>query len=218
MNLIYLILKKLQKNGGRINKHKKKRLINPIIIFESTVYPGLTEEICIPIIEKESKKNYNSKSYKNSFYCGYSPERINPGDTKHTLDAITKVTSGCNKTVSKLDKLYFCSSFIAGGTFQASSIKVAEAAKIIENTQRDINIALINELTILFKKLNINTYEVLNAASTKWNFHKYLPGLVGGHCIKCRSILLNFLKPNKLDVNKTQFQQVEILMTTCTST
>ena len=184
-------IKEASKMVGELIKHKKKRLINPIIIFESTVYPGLTEEICIPIIEKESKKNYNSKSYKNSFYCGYSPERINPGDTKHTLDAITKVTSGCNKKVSNWINSFY-GSFIAGGTFQASSIKVAEAAKIIENTQRDINIALINELTILFKKLNINTYEVLNAASTKWNFHKYLPGLVGGHCIGVDPYYLTF--------------------------
>ena len=167
---------------GELIKDNKKKLTNPIIIFESTVYPGLTEDICIPIIEKISNKKHNAKDFKKSFYCGYSPERINPGDPKHKLDSITKVTSGCNEEVANwIDSFY--GSFIAGGTFQASSIKVAEAAKIIENTQRDVNIALINELAILFKKLNIDTYEVLNAASTKWNFHKYMPGLVGGHCI-----------------------------------
>ena len=179
-NLTYI--KKASKMVGELIKDNQKRLTNPIVIFESTVYPGLTEEICIPIIEKESKKKHNASDFKNSFYCGYSPERINPGDKKHTIDSITKVTSGCNEKVANwID--YFYGSFISGGTFKASSIKVAEAAKIIENTQRDINIALINELAIFFKKLNINIYEVLDAASTKWNFHKYLPGLVGGHCI-----------------------------------
>ena len=179
-NLTYI--KKASKMVGELIKDNQKRLTNPIVIFESTVYPGLTEEICIPIIEKESKKKHNASDFKNSFYCGYSPERINPGDKKHTIDSITKVTSGCNEKVANwID--YFYGSFISGGTFKASSIKVAEAAKIIENTQRDINIALINELAIFFKKLNINIYEVLDTASTKWNFHKYLPGLVGGHCI-----------------------------------
>ena len=179
-NLIYI--KESSKLVGELIKDSEKKLINPIIIYESTVYPGLTEEICIPIIEKSSNKKHNSKNSKNSFYCGYSPERINPGDTKHTIDSITKVTSGCNKIVADwIDSFY--GSFIEGGTFQAGSIKVAEAAKIIENTQRDINIALINELAILFNKLDINTKEVLDAASTKWNFHKYMPGLVGGHCI-----------------------------------
>ena len=167
---------------GELIKDMKKRVFNPVIIYESTVYPGLTEEICIPIIERESKRKYNSKHFDNSFYCGYSPERINPGDKKHTIDSIIKVTSGCNKKVANWVNLFY-GSFISGGTFQASSIKVAEAAKIIENTQRDINIALINEFAMLFEKLNINTQEVLDAASTKWNFHKYFPGLVGGHCI-----------------------------------
>ena len=130
---------------GELIKENQERLISPIIIFESTVYPGLTEEFCIPILEKKSNKKHNSKDYKNSFYCGYSPERINPGDAKHNVDSITKVTSGCNEKVANwIDSFY--GSFISGGTFQASSIKVAEAAKIIENTQRDINIALINEL------------------------------------------------------------------------
>ena len=156
--------------------------INPIIIFESTVYPGVTEEICVPIIEKSSSRKYNLENYNNSFYCGYSPERINPGDEKYTINSITKVTSGCNKKVGEwIDSFY--GSFIAAGTFKASNIKIAEAAKIIENTQRDINIALVNELAILFKKLNINTKEVLEAAGTKWNFQKYIPGLIGGHCI-----------------------------------
>ena len=188
-NLIYI--KEASKLVGELIRDNKKKLINPIIIYESTVYPGLTEEICIPIIEKSSNKKHNSKNFDNSFYCGYSPERINPGDTKHTIDTITKVTSGCNKIVANwIDAFY--GSFIKGGTFQAGSIKVAEAAKIIENTQRDINIALINELAILFKKLDINTKEVLDAASTKWNFQKYMPGLVGGHCIGVDPYYLTF--------------------------
>ena len=164
--------------GKSIRSNKK----NQIIIYESTVFPGATEEICIPIIERISLKKYNSKNYHNSFYCGYSPERINPGDLNHKIESIIKVTSGCNKKVTSwIDKFY--GSFISAGTFKVSSIKIAEAAKIIENTQRDINIALVNELAILFKKMNINTKEVLNAANTKWNFQKYRPGLVGGHCI-----------------------------------
>jgi len=188
-NLSYI--KKASKMVGKLIKYNDKRLTNPIIIFESTVYPGLTEEICIPIIERESNKKHNSNRFKNSFYCGYSPERINPGDSKHTLDSITKITSGCNQKIANwIDNFY--GSFITGGTFKASSIKVAEAAKIIENTQRDINIALINELSILFRKLDINTYEVLDAASTKWNFHKYMPGLVGGHCIGVDPYYLTF--------------------------
>ena len=161
---------------------KRTKKINPIIIFESTVYPGVTEEICVPIIEQISGRKYNDEYYNNSFFCGYSPERINPGDKQHTLSSIIKVTSGCNDNVANwIDSFY--GSFIEAGTHKASTIKIAEAAKIIENTQRDINIALVNELSILFKKLDINTKEVLDAASTKWNFHKYMPGLVGGHCI-----------------------------------
>lgn len=179
-NLSYI--QKASELVGELIRDRKKRLINQIIIYESTVYPGLTEEICIPIIEKKSNKKYNLENFNNSFYCGYSPERINPGDIKHTIDSITKVTSGCNKKVADWINSFY-GSFITGGTFQASSIKVAEAAKIIENTQRDVNIALINELAIVFNKLNINTKEVLEAASTKWNFQKYMPGLVGGHCI-----------------------------------
>ena len=176
---------------GELIRDIKDRKINPIIIYESTVYPGLTEEICVPIIENQSNKKYNSENFKNSFYCGYSPERINPGDNQHKIDSITKITSGCNKKVSDWINSFY-GSFITEGTFQASSIKVAEAAKIIENTQRDINIALINELAILFKKLNINTKEVLEAAGTKWNFHKYIPGLVGGHCIGVDPYYLTF--------------------------
>lgn len=188
-NLIYI--KKSSELVGELIADREKELINPIIIYESTVYPGLTEEICIPILEKLSNKKHNSKSFKNSFYCGYSPERINPGDAKNTIKSITKVTSGCNKKVAKWINSFY-GSFIPGGTFKASSIKVAEAAKIIENTQRDINIALINELAILFKKLNINTKEVIDAASTKWNFQKYIPGLVGGHCIGVDPYYLTF--------------------------
>ena len=156
--------------GGIVNK-------GDIIIFESTVYPGATEEVCIPLIEKYSNLKYNL-----DFYCGYSPERINPGDKKRKLVDIVKVTSGSNTEIAdKVDLLY--KSIITAGTHKASSIKVAEAAKVIENTQRDVNIALINELSIIFNKLNINTNEVLEAAGTKWNFLPFRPGLVGGHCI-----------------------------------
>ena len=181
-------IKEASKLVGGIIKSTKN---NPIIIYESTVYPGLTEEICVPIIEKESGKIHNSIELKNSFYCGYSPERINPGDKEHTIDSIVKITSGCNSLVSEwIDNFY--GSFISAGTFKASNIRVAEAAKIIENTQRDINIALVNELSILFRKLNLNTKEVLDAAGTKWNFHKYIPGLVGGHCIGVAPYYLTF--------------------------
>ena len=179
-NLSYL--KEASKLVGESIKKRDEKLCNPIIIYESTVYPGVTEEICLPLIEKIGEKKYNSKAFINSFYAGYSPERINPGDPKYTIDSIVKVTSGCNPKVSDwVDSFY--GSFISAGTFKVSNIKIAEAAKIIENTQRDINIALVNELSILFKKMNINTKEILEAANTKWNFHKYEPGLVGGHCI-----------------------------------
>ena len=148
-----------------------------VVIYESTVYPGATEEICVPILEKESGLKYIAE-----FSCGYSPERTNPGDKEHSLTAITKVTSGSNeKTAEFVDTLY--SSIIPAGTFQASSIVVAEAAKVIENTQRDVNIALINELSLIFNKLNLDTVEVLETAGTKWNFLPFRPGLVGGHCI-----------------------------------
>ena len=148
-----------------------------IVIYESTVYPGATEEICVPILEQVSNMKYNQ-----DFFCGYSPERINPGDREHKLTNIKKITSGSDVETSKfVDKLY--NSIISVGTFNASSIAVAEAAKVIENTQRDVNIALSNELAIIFNKLNIDTSEVLEAAGTKWNFIPFNPGLVGGHCI-----------------------------------
>lgn len=147
------------------------------VVFESTVYPGATEEVCVPILEQISGLHLN-----NDFFCGYSPERINPGDKEHRLTSIIKVTSGSNDEAARIiDELY--GSIIEAGTYRASSIKVAEAAKVIENTQRDVNIALINELALIFNKLGINTSEVLEAAGTKWNFLKFHPGLVGGHCI-----------------------------------
>jgi len=150
---------------------------NSIVIYESTVYPGCTEEICIPILETVSKLKINK-----DFYCGYSPERINPGDKIHTLLNTTKIISASNlKALNTIKCLY--SKILGIPIFQASSIKVAEAAKVIENVQRDLNIALINELSILFTKMDIKTSDVLNAASTKWNFIKFNPGLVGGHCI-----------------------------------
>ena len=176
------LIKKASFEIGKIINSDNTKKDNQIIIFESTFYPGITEEICIPIIEKTSKKKFNSSVLKNTFYCGYSPERINPGDQNNTIDNIVKVTSGSNPEVAIwIDNFY--GSFIKAGTHKVKSIKVAEAAKIIENTQRDINIALVNELAIFFKKLGIDTNEVLDAAATKWNFHKYRPGLVGGHCI-----------------------------------
>jgi UDP-N-acetyl-D-galactosamine dehydrogenase len=148
-----------------------------IVIYESTVYPGCTEEVCVPILEKMSGLEFNE-----DFFVGYSPERINPGDKEHTIKKILKVTSGSTPEVAKeIDNLY--SSIIEAGTHLAPSIKVAEAAKVIENAQRDINIAFVNELALLFDKLNIDTKSVLEAAGTKWNFLKFTPGLVGGHCI-----------------------------------
>lgn len=148
-----------------------------VVVFESTVYPGATEEVCVPLLEKGSGLRYNK-----DFFCGYSPERINPGDKLHRLPSIVKITSGSTpETALFVDQLY--KSIITAGTFMASSIKVAEAAKVIENTQRDVNIALINELALIFDKLDINTREVLAAAGTKWNFLPFHPGLVGGHCI-----------------------------------
>jgi UDP-N-acetyl-D-galactosamine dehydrogenase len=147
-----------------------------IVVFESTVYPGATEEICVPVLEKSGLK------YNKDFFCGYSPERINPGDSSKSLRSITKIVSGSNKkTALFLNKLY--SNIIDAGTYLAPNIKTAEAAKVIENTQRDLNIALVNELSKIFSKLDIDTHEVLDAAATKWNFAKYTPGLVGGHCI-----------------------------------
>lgn len=150
---------------------------NAIVVFESTVYPGCTEEICVPIIEKISGLKFNV-----DFFAGYSPERINPGDKQHRVHNITKITSGSTPEVAEyVDQLY--RRIVVVGTHKASSIKVAEAAKVIENTQRDINIALINELSLIFKRLGIDTLEVLEAAGTKWNFLPFRPGLVGGHCI-----------------------------------
>lgn len=148
-----------------------------IVIYESTVYPGATEEFCVPILELISGLSFNV-----DFYCGYSPERINPGDKVHSLTKIKKITSGSTPATSKIiDDLY--ASIIEAGTFMAPSIKVAEAAKVIENAQRDINIAFVNELAIIFNLLNIDTIDVLTAAATKWNFLPFKPGLVGGHCI-----------------------------------
>ncbi len=148
-----------------------------IVIYESTVYPGATEEYCVPVIERASGLVFNR-----DFYAGYSPERINPGDKEHRLTSITKVTSGSTPDIAGfVDALY--RSIITAGTHQAASIKVAEAAKVIENTQRDLNIALMNELAIIFRKMGIDTEDVLNAAGTKWNFLPFRPGLVGGHCI-----------------------------------
>ena len=148
-----------------------------VVIYESTVYPGATEEVCVPILEQVSGLKFNE-----DFYAGYSPERINPGDEKHRLPDILKVTSGSTPEAADLiDELY--SRIITAGTHKASSIRVAEAAKVIENIQRDVNIALVNELAQLFRQLDLNSREVLAAAGTKWNFHGYTPGLVGGHCI-----------------------------------
>jgi UDP-N-acetyl-D-galactosamine dehydrogenase len=148
-----------------------------VVVYESTVYPGATEEICVPILARESGLTFNR-----DFFVGYSPERINPGDLQHRVPTIVKVTSGSTPEAAELvDKVY--GSVITAGTHRVSSIRVAEAAKVIENIQRDVNIALINELAMLFKDLGLDTYEVLAAAGTKWNFHAYRPGLVGGHCI-----------------------------------
>lgn len=148
-----------------------------VVVYESTVYPGATEEDCVPILEKCSKLKFNE-----DFFCGYSPERINPGDKEHTLTKIVKVTSGSNEACAALvDDLY--SEIITAGTYKAESIKVAEAAKVIENTQRDLNIALMNELSKIFNKMDLDTEAVLRAAGTKWNFLPFKPGLVGGHCI-----------------------------------
>lgn len=148
-----------------------------LVIYESTVYPGATEEVCVPTLERVSKKTYNK-----DFFCGYSPERINPGDKEHRLPNIKKITSGSTPDVAQMvDDLY--RQIIVAGTHKASSIAVAEAAKVIENTQRDLNIALMNELSLIFHKIGIDTTEVLEAAGTKWNFLPFRPGLVGGHCI-----------------------------------
>ena len=155
------------------------RVIRPgaLVIYESTVYPGCTEEVCVPVLEKHSGLKFNE-----SFFCGYSPERINPGDKVNTLTKIKKVTSGSTPEAARaVDALY--ASIITAGTFPATSLRVAEAAKVIENTQRDINIALVNELAVIFDRLGIDTTEVLEAAGSKWNFLPFRPGMVGGHCI-----------------------------------
>ena len=164
-------LKNASKLVGKIMKPSS------IVVYESTVYPGVTENICVPILEK-----YSKLKYKIDFECGYSPERINPGDKVRKIQNIIKVVSGSSaKSIEVINKVY--SQSIKAGTFIASSIKVAEAAKVIENSQRDINIAFINELSKIFEKIDLNTFDVLEAAKTKWNFLDFKPGLVGGHCI-----------------------------------
>jgi UDP-N-acetyl-D-galactosamine dehydrogenase len=164
----------LERSSETVGKVLKK---GDVVVYESTVYPGCTEEVCIPILEKVSGLKFNK-----DFFAGYSPERINPGDKEHRLPTIRKVTSGSTPEIAEfVDKLY--RAVVRAGTHKASSIRVAEAAKVIENTQRDVNIALINELALLFSRLGINTEEVLQAAGSKWNFLPFRPGLVGGHCI-----------------------------------
>jgi UDP-N-acetyl-D-glucosamine/UDP-N-acetyl-D-galactosamine dehydrogenase len=164
----------LVSSSTTVGKHMKR---GAIVVYESTVYPGATEDVCIPVLEKHS-----GMRWKQDFYVGYSPERINPGDKEHTLTKILKVVSGDSAEIAdKVAALY--ESVVTAGVHRASSIKVAEAAKVIENTQRDLNIALMNELALIFDKLGIDTSEVLEAAGTKWNFLKFKPGLVGGHCI-----------------------------------
>lgn len=164
------IIKSTESIGRILNK-------DDIVIYESTVYPGVTEEVCAPILERESGLKFNK-----TFFCGYSPERINPGDKKHTVTKILKITSGSTPEIAiKIDDLY--KTVITAGTYLAPTIKVAEAAKVIENTQRDVNIALMNEFAMIFDMMSIDTNAVLSAAGTKWNFIKFTPGLVGGHCI-----------------------------------
>ena len=163
------------KNATKIVAEYLKK--GDIVVFESTVYPGVTEEVCVPILEAYSGLKYNF-----DFYCGYSPERISPGSDKYSLENVVKVTSGSTlEAADDIDRMY--QKIIKAGTYKAPSIKVAEAAKVVENTQRDVNIALMNELSMMFDKMNIETTEVLNAARTKWNFLDFKPGLVGGHCI-----------------------------------
>lgn len=164
----------LEKASATVGRVLKK---GDVVVYESTVYPGVTEDVCVPILAKASGLTFNE-----DFYAGYSPERINPGDHVHRLSAITKVTSGSTPEVADLvDQVY--SRVVAAGTHRASSIRVAEASKVIENIQRDVNIALVNELAQLFRLMGLETREILAAARTKWNFHGYVPGLVGGHCI-----------------------------------
>ena len=169
-------LEKASATVGRALKQRRSAT-TPVVIYESTVYPGTTEEVCVPILERESDLRFNK-----GFACGYSPERINPGDQEHRLTTIIKVTSGSTpEAAAWVDDFY--GSIIKAGTHPAASLKVAEAAKVIENTQRDLNIALVNELAIIFRKLEIDTLDVLEAAGSKWNFLPFRPGLVGGHCI-----------------------------------
>ena len=180
-------LKSATKLAATFLKKRSDKNSSPIFIFESTVYPGTTEDICVPIIEENTGLSLNKH-----FFCGYSPERINPGDKKHRLSSIVKVTSGSNEeTASWVNRLY--GSIIKAGTYKAKSIKVAEAAKIIENTQRDLNIALVNELAKICKLLNLDTLDVLDAAGSKWNFLPFKPGLVGGHCISVDPYYLTFI-------------------------
>jgi UDP-N-acetyl-D-galactosamine dehydrogenase len=180
-------LNPLKSASRMIGKLLKK---NDIVIYESTVYPGCTEEVCVPILEKTSNLIFNI-----DFYCGYSPERIVPGDKINTLTTIKKVTSGSTIEITNfIDKLY--SSIITAGTFKAASIKVAEASKAIENAQRDLNISFVNELALIFDRIGIDTQDVLDAAGTKWNFLKYKPGLVGGHCISVDPYYLAYKAEN----------------------
>jgi len=174
----------LLKNACEIvGKYIKK---NSIFILESTVYPGCTEKFCVPILEKISKLKFNK-----DFYCGYSPERINPGDSKYNFKNIVKITSGSNDKIStKINNLY---KSVYKNTYKADSISIAEAAKVIENIQRDLNIALVNELSIILDKLNVDTKKVIEAAGTKWNFQKFYPGLVGGHCISVDPYYLTYV-------------------------
>ncbi len=173
----------LEKSSDAISKVLKK---GDIVIYESTVFPGCTEEVCVPILEAGRGLTYNE-----DFYCGYSPERINPGDKVHTVTKIMKVTSGSTPEIAEVvDQLY--KSIITAGTYKAESLKVAEAAKVIENCQRDLNISFVNELALIFDRIGIDTVEVLEAAGTKWNFLPFRPGLVGGHCISVDPYYLTY--------------------------
>ncbi len=181
----------IKKATKLVGKSLKK---DSIVVYESTVYPGTTEEICVPLLEKYSGLKYNK-----DFFCSYSPERINPGDKKNNINNIVKlVSSSSNESLKKITKIY--RSIIKAKVFKCSSIKVAEAAKIIENTQRDLNISLMNEFSIICRKLNINVHEVLDAATTKWNFVNFKPGLVGGHCIGVDPYYLTY-KARKIGIN-----------------
>ncbi len=181
----------IKKATKLVGKSLKK---DSIVVYESTVYPGTTEEICVPLLEKYSGLKYNK-----DFFCSYSPERINPGDKKNNINNIVKlVSSSSNESLKKIAKIY--RSIIKAKVFKCSSIKVAEAAKIIENTQRDLNISLMNEFSIICRKLNINVHEVLDAATTKWNFVNFKPGLVGGHCIGVDPYYLTY-KARKIGIN-----------------